>query len=305
MPTGQQAISVSKRDGMLKIWDLLSGKELLTSERDRAIEAIAALPSGYLALSGSQDGSVRIWDLQSGKGLYTINIPTSTVYVSTPAGAIPLETALTQLTLAFAVTPDRQVAFLGLADGTLKVWHLKQKVELFTLSGHTKQISAVTITPDEQRIISSSFDGTIRVWELETGRQLFALQSHEEPINKFGLTPDNEHLISASHDGTLKVWDLQKRILSLTLEGHAGIVWAVAVSPNGQHAISVSEDCTLKVWGLFDGKVIASFSGESPLISCSVALDGVTIIAGEKSGQVHLLRLEECEAEFTDANFQI
>jgi WD40 repeat protein len=222
---------------------------------------------------------------------------------------MPLETSLAKLTLAFSITPDRQVAVFGLglhdSISILKVWHLKRKVELFTLSGHTKQISAVTITPDEQRIISSSFDGTIRVWELETGRQLFALQSHEEPINKFALTPDNKRLISASHDGTLKVWDLQKRTLSLTLEGHAGIVWAVAVSPNGQHAISVSEDCTLKVWGLFDGKVIASFSGESPLISCAVALDGVTIIAGEKSGQVHLLRLEECEAEFTDTNFQI
>jgi WD40 repeat protein len=303
MPNGQQAISVSKRDGIVKIWDLHSEKELLISDRQRPIKAIAVLPNGYLALSCYQDGSVKIWDLQSGKEFYTVNIPTSTVYVSTPAGRIPLEASLAQLTVTFAVTPDRQVAVFGLADGTLKVWHLKRKVELFTLSGHTQQISAVTITPDEQRIISSSFDGTIRVWELETGRQLFALPSHEEPINKFALTPDNKRLISASHDGTLKVWDLQKRTPSLTLEGHAGIVWAVAVSPNAQRAISVSEDCTLKVWDLSGGKVIASFSGESPLISCAVALDGVTIIAGEKSGQVHLLRWEECEAEFNDSSF--
>jgi WD40 repeat protein len=305
MPNGQQAMSVSKRDGIVKIWDLLTGKELLTSERQRTIKAIAALPNGYLALSCYQDGSVKIWDLQSGKEFYTINIPTSTVYVSTPAGAIPLEASLAQLTVAFAVTPDRQVAFFGLADGTLKVLHLKRKVELFTLCGHTQQISAVTITPDEQRIISSSFDGSIRFWELETGRQIFALKSHEQPINTFALTLDNQYLISASHDGTLKVWDLQRQARSLTLEGHTGIVWALTVSPNGQRAISVSEDCTLKVWDLSGGKVIASFSGESPLISCAVALDGVTIIAGEKSGQVHLLRLEECEAEFTDTNFQI
>ncbi|MEG3918531.1 AAA family ATPase [Microcoleus sp. T3_A4] len=307
IPNGQQAISVSKRDGIVKIWDLQSGKEVLTSDHQRPIRAIAALPSEYLALSGSQDGSVRIWDLQSGKEFYTVNIPTPTVYASTPAGAMPLETSLAKLTLAFSITPDRQVAVFGLglhdSISILKVWHLKHKTELFTLSGHTQQISGVTIIPDEQRIISSSFDGTIRVWELETGRQLFALQSHEEPINKFALTPDNERLISASQDGTLKVWDLQKRTLSLTLEGHADIVWAVAVSPNGQHAISVSEDCTLKVWDLSGGKVIASFSGESPLISCAVALDGVTIIAGEKSGQVHLLRWEECEAEFNDSSF--
>lgn len=48
----------------------------------------------------------------------------------------------------------------------------------------------------------------------------------------------------------------------------------------------------IKVWDLESKKIIASFSGDSLLRCCAVASDGVTIVAGEASGQVHLLRLE-------------
>jgi WD40 repeat protein len=69
----------------------------------------------------------------------------------------------------------------------------------------------------------------------------------------------------------------------------------VEVTANGKWVISVSKDFTLKVWDLERREVIASFSGESPLICCAVSPDGVTIVAGEQSGRVHFLRLEGME----------
>lgn len=57
----------------------------------------------------------------------------------------------------------------------------------------------------------------------------------------------------------------------------------------------VSDDNTLKVWDLSSGNVIASFTGESPIACCDVAADGVTIVAGDKSGRVYFLQLEGME----------
>ena len=37
---------------------------------------------------------------------------------------------------------------------------------------------------------------------------------------------------------------------------------------------------------------LATFSGDSGMTACSVAGDGVIIVAGETSGRVHILRLE-------------
>jgi len=70
---------------------------------------------------------------------------------------------------------------------------------------------------------------------------------------------------------------------------------AVAVTPDGKQAISESWDNTLKVWDIKSGKILASFSGKSSLLTCAVSLDGRTIAAGKASGRVHFLRLRGVE----------
>lgn len=76
------------------------------------------------------------------------------------------------------------------------------------------------------------------------------------------------------------------------LEGHRYSVNAVAITPDGQAAVSASDDNTLKVWDISTGKEIVQFIGESPMHCCAAAPDGKTIVAGEQSGRVHILRLE-------------
>jgi hypothetical protein len=46
------------------------------------------------------------------------------------------------------------------------------------------------------------------------------------------------------------------------------------------------------VWDIESGIYIAAFTGESPMLRCAIAPDGRTIIAREKSGRGHFLRLE-------------
>jgi WD40 repeat protein len=76
-----------------------------------------------------------------------------------------------------------------------------------------------------------------------------------------------------------------------TLESYTNRVRAVAVTPDGQRAISASWDM-LKVWDLEQGKLIASFRGDGELAACAIAPDAMTIVAGERLGRVHFLRLE-------------
>jgi hypothetical protein len=83
--------------------------------------------------------------------------------------------------------------------------------------------------------------------------------------------------------------------LERTLTGHASTVNAVAVTPDGRRAISASWDQTLKVWDLATGQVLATFNGESRMTAGCAASDGVTFIAGEVSGRVHILRLAGVE----------
>lgn len=66
----------------------------------------------------------------------------------------------------------------------------------------------------------------------------------------------------------------------------------MAVSGDGPLAVSASWDQTLKVWELSSGHKLATFKAGAALVCCAVCPDGKTILAGDKNGVIHVLRLE-------------
>ncbi len=102
---------------------------------------------------------------------------------------------------------------------------------------------------------------------------------------------DGKKAVSVSDDNTLKVWDLESGQEIQTLRGHTDWVNFVVVTSDGKKALSESTDKTLKVWDLESGQNV-EFSGDGANTSIALAPDGRTVIAGEISGRVHFLRLE-------------
>ena len=109
------------------------------------------------------------------------------------------------------------------------------------------------------------------------------------------VTPNGCRAISASSDETLRLWDLSTGQTIRTLEGHTNSVTAVAVTPDGRRAVSGSYDRTLWLWDLESGEKIATFTGDGEIEGCAVTSDGRKIVAGERSGRVHFVRLVEAD----------
>ncbi|MCF2147802.1 hypothetical protein IQ276_015505 [Desmonostoc muscorum LEGE 12446] len=243
-----------------------------------SVNAVAVTPNGQQVISASRDNTLKVWNLATGEELFTLTGHSDSVN-------------------AIAVTPNGQQVISASLDSTLKVWNLATGEELFTLTGHSDWVNAVAVTPNGQQVISASRDRTIKVWNLATGEELFTLTGHSYLVNAIAITPNGQQVISASNDDTLKVWNLATGEELFTLTGHSDWVNAVAVTPNGQQVISASNDGILKVWNLATGEVIATFTGDSPIYSCAVAPDGMTIVVGDSSGKVHFLRLEGMAGE--------
>jgi WD40 repeat protein len=159
----------------------------------------------------------------------------------------------------------------------------------------------IAVTPDGKTVISASSDNTIKIWDLRTGvfsfisnfikrRLKFTIKGYSSSVYKIAVTPDGKTLISHSFDKTIKIWDLGTGTEKFTL--HSSSVRAIAVTLDGKTVISGSSDNTIKIWDLATRKEIATFTGESPILCCAVAPDGVTIVAGEDSGRLHFLRLQ-------------
>ena len=66
----------------------------------------------------------------------------------------------------------------------------------------------------------------------------------------------------------------------------------MAVTPDGIHAISSAGDKTLRVWDLNSGGEKSLLTLESSIRTCAVVPDGLTLVAGDAGGLVHILPLE-------------
>src|SRR6476661_2655568 len=206
-------------------------------------------------------------------------------------GCLRTLTDRTGKVITVAIAPGNNTAISASRDNTLKIWDLASGRELQTLTGHTKPVWGVAIAPDGNTMIEDLWDHTLKIWDTETGNEVITLIGHTGWVLGVAIAPDGLTAISASAN-TLKVWDLASGTELRTLTGHTGWVSAVAIAPNGLIAVSGSSDRALKIWDLLSGKEIASFSPDAEFECCAIAPDGVTVVAGDRSGRVHFLRLE-------------
>lgn len=173
------------------------------------------------------------------------------------------------------------VTVLDLAQGTIH-----------RLKGHKAAVRAVAATPDGKTILSGSDDTTVKIWDRDSLKELRTLSGHTENISSVVVTSDSRRAITASQDGMIRIWELGTGQELSTLQGHSAGINAIALAPDNRTLVSVSWDKTLKVWNIESGEVIASFKEDGRLLSCAIASDGVSILTGQESGQVHSLRLE-------------
>ena len=269
---GRCAVSGSE-DRTLKVWDVESGQELRTLKgHSNWVYSVALSADGRRAVSGSEDHTVKVWDVQSGQELQTL------VGHSDGVNSV-------------ALSADGRRAVSGSEDRTLKVWDVASGRELRTLEGHSDRVNSVALSADGRRAVSGSWDQTLKVWDVESGREIRTLKGHADKVNSVALSADGRRAVSGAHDLTLRVWDLESGQQIRMLKGHTGEVWAVAWSTDGRWAASASWDQTLKVWDVESGQCIATFRGEGALDSCALTPNGRTIVAGERSGRIHFLRL--------------
>jgi WD40 repeat protein len=259
------------------------------------VNAVAVTPDGRRAISASNDKTLKVWDLESGTELLTLR------------GHKDFVTDV-------AITPDgkRAVSCSGkailLRDNTLKIWDLESGMPTKTLFGHSREVHAVAVTPNGDQVLSASGDGTLIISELKTNDQRKMVPSFNlehraggldaahlpdyVTVTSVAVTLDGRYVVSGSSEGRITLWEFDSGQEVHTWEAHSAWIHQMRAFPDGQTVISASADSTVKVWDLQTRRMICSFAGDSAMCSCVVAPDGLTILAGEKSGRLHTLKFE-------------
>jgi WD40 repeat protein len=269
-------------DKTVKLWDVVSGKEMLSLKRhtDR-VTSVAFSPDGRLLASAAWDRTVRLWDAATGEQMKCLEGHTGRV-------------------TSVVFSPDGRHLVSGSEDKTVRIWNINKGGTSFEFKEHHTPVKGVAFSPDgkmvgsvsqgDRRIKAQAFvweivtgrvrftqegnswtsvafdpnghrlvvgevnsgsmgekDPALRIFDLRTGQQIKLLEGHEATITQAVFRSDGKQIVSAALDQTVRIWDLEKGSVALTLHEEAAVLCAT-FSPDGLRIASGSADHTVKLW---------------------------------------------------------
>ncbi|MBE9004922.1 serine/threonine protein kinase [Fortiea sp. LEGE XX443] len=273
-PDGRKIASIAEGDRIIKVWNLATGKEILTIRgHSQKINAVAISPNSKTLVSGSDDQTIKVWNLATGKIVRTLQGHSDSIQ-------------------ALGISPNGKILVSGSDDNTLKVWNLSTGRLIRTLKGHKYWVRSVAISPDGRNLASGSFDKTIKLWHLNQENPARTLKGNNNTVTSVAFSPDNTTLASTSRDRTIKLWDVASGEVIRTLAGHTNTVTYVAFSPDGITLASTSRDRTIKLWNLATGEAIHTLTGhQNNVTSVAFTTDGKTIISGSEDNTIKIWRI--------------
>jgi WD40 repeat protein len=173
--------------------------------------------------------------------------------------------------------------------------YLKQQTRggLFTLYGHTSEVTTVTFSPDGERIVTAAENSTggtaVKVWDARTGVAVFELKNLLGPGESPRFSLGGTRLATASRldnlDNTARVWDARTGKLQCELK-HTGPVPGVVLSPDGARLATICLD-VVKVWDADTEKPQWEFKGTDGHVAFSP--DGTRLFIGPVENQKALV----------------
>jgi len=225
----------TKAGRLLRIWDAVSGKELLPAKS----QAFACLsPDGRRALitekdqpqppGGQRAVAARIWDIASGKPIADLEGPTTSV--------------------SFAkFSPDGQRVLTDWRNARPRIWDAATGKLLLTFKGPPSWLAVAAFTPDGRRVVVSN-GWTAHVLDAATGDPLCAVNVPNHALWSPALSRDGRLLVTASADQAVRLWDAATGQELFTLPVRPDEVAWADISPDGRHVAAACSDLTVRIW---------------------------------------------------------
>jgi hypothetical protein len=259
-------LAIGSADYMARVFDVGSGKELLSfkQHRDRVTSVQFSRDGRWLA-TGSYDSSAIVWNARTGQVEHQLGGHTGAV-------------------MSVAFSPDGKTLASASIDRTVRLWNTATGKTIRTLVGHRSWVNSLVFTPDGKRLITGSSDGTVKIWSRQTGQTLETLRATKAEVRSIAVSPDGRHIAAGIRYGIIKVWETTGWKTVLDFQGHRGDVWSVAFSPDGRTLASGDGDWNrtgvVKRWDLSSGKQAGEHRHTGEVLSVAFSPDGKSIAAG-------------------------
>ncbi len=326
---GRVAVSGSG-DGLIIVWDLerreapkLSIQPMQQSADDHGVAGVAITSDGTGAVSRGTNGIIKTWDLTrwtqtgelrdpsaelSGGDDALVLLPGTAVDCAFDpqkrtrvlrvwdlgSGAVVRRIGVTEArVVALSALVDQRHLLVGQFDGRLVIVDVVDGTNTKVEARHTSAITDIAVSSDGHHVLTASTDGSIGIWDpSHWDRGPRTLGDNRSAVSAVAVTPDACYGIAGHVDGTVVLWDLVGGVALVGEELHRATVTSLTALPDGETVVSTSLDGTVRAWSpLRPDRTTPVFTGQSAIMCAAVTPDGAVILAGEKSGRIHPLRL--------------
>jgi serine/threonine protein kinase len=174
------------------------------------------------------------------------------------SGPAPLATLNAQVgpVWSSSFSPDGSTLAMGLDDGTVKVWNVKEKQVNYTINAHRGPVWSATVSPGGNLLATASDDGTVKIWDLashDPNKATLELK-HASPVRSVVFSPNGKAVLTGSRNGSLHIYDIDPtcptcgKVAFEVEHAHDGVIMSVAFAPDGKTVVSAGSDKLVKLW---------------------------------------------------------
>jgi WD40 repeat protein len=286
----QSRVVVGRDSGLLEVWDLRSGQQIIAVEAHgapRGVLDVVFTRDSKRIISAGCEGTVKVWNATDLTLITTLfdfsdvtgdNVDTEIwgldvspddqylawsdrrgmihIWTLTDGHEIRTWQAHDKCVWSVQFSPDAKSIVSASQDGTAKIWKVAEDTEPVVLRGHTSEVDCAMYSPDGSQIATCSDDKTLRFWNATTGELEGTIQAHSDWVRRLSFCHTRPWLATVSRDGTARVWDLEKGTCRMVFRGHTAYVRDVEFWSDGEALANVNETPSVKlVSGGDDGRL--------------------------------------------------
>lgn len=278
-------------DGSVRIWDLASGKELVSRQFERHQVPVVISPDGQVIVVGTRT-ALEFWKWREPQAEPT--------RVST-AGAVSLAFSPDGTLLAEGPDGKKEIVLRDAQTGAVRL-------RLAEPAGNFMYVRSVVFSPDGQSVAAANdvrFEGRntrrVNLWDTATGKLRQSFETGNNTTGFLAFSRNGRWLAATSGEGTIKVWEAATgKSIDSTSAGHEDGVGAICLSADGRTALTASDDLTARVWDAASGKLLhtvqhghwvrgAALSPDSRLFATSSLEDTVRLFDTESGREIYRL----------------
>ena len=273
-------IAASAGDNSVKVWDVMSGRELYSfaGVQGSMMSAVGVYFVGFASDNRlvTVSDAVRVRDLSTGRELRTLESDVMSIAFNGADSGVTLSPDGAQLLL---LTDEPQVRILDLATG--------REVSRVKLSGDRIESVQLAFSPDGNLLAAGIQDKRLKFWNLTSKKdQELARTTKDFSVVKFSR---DGRLLALSENYTVKLWDVAtlREISAIKVpnsgafpQGEAFVVF----SEDGKRIATGGFDTDTIVWEAETGKRLSNLSGRTNMAyNVAFNAEGTELAAGGRT----------------------